>query len=152
MMDLLDDARTLVVLVTVQELTIPTGSPRQGMQLVRAAAVADQSFDLKSILEDSLKAPVKGSEGEAPASSVSPISPAIPEAPSQPPQVAVVLITTDCTCSKSQTSKLYLSIERDLASAIAKTSCQASAAAAKVLWTVYACKQQPQYSAISSAL
>ena len=74
----------------MQELSVPcifTGSPRQGKPLVRAAAVADQSFDLKSILEDSLKAPGNGSEVNAPAPSVSPISPAIPEAPSQPPQV-----------------------------------------------------------------
>ncbi len=53
--------------------------------------MADQNFDLKSILEDSLKAPVKGSEADAPALSVSPISPAIPEAPSQPPQVNLLL-------------------------------------------------------------
>ena len=62
------------------------GSPRQGKPLVRAAAVADQDFDLKTILEDSLKAPVKGSDAAAPAPLVSPVSPAVPEAPSLPPQ------------------------------------------------------------------
>ena len=48
--------------------------------------MADQSFDLKSILEDSLKAHAKGSTGDALTPSVSG-SPTIPEAPSQPPQV-----------------------------------------------------------------
>ena len=54
--------------------------------------MADQGFDLKSILEDSLKTPMKSSKAAAPRPPEAPVSPAIPEAPSQPPQVRVCFI------------------------------------------------------------
>ena len=57
------------------------------MPLVKAAAVTDQSFDFKSILEDSLKTPVNSSKAATPAPSESPVPPAMPEPPLQPPQV-----------------------------------------------------------------
>jgi len=57
------------------------------MPLVKAAAVIDQSFDFKSILEDSLKTPVNSSKAATPAPSESPAPPAMPEPPLQPPQV-----------------------------------------------------------------
>ena len=57
-----------------------------------AADVAAQSFDLKGILEESLKAPLKSSKAAAPGPSPPPVPVPIPEPPSQPPQVHVLLL------------------------------------------------------------
>ena len=54
--------------------------------------MTDQGFDLKSLLEDSLKTPMKSSRAASPSPPEAPVSPAIPEAPSQPQQVRVRLI------------------------------------------------------------
>ena len=64
------------------------GSARRELRVKMAA---EQSFDLKGILEESLKAPLKSSKAAAPGPSPPPVPAPIPEPPSQPPQVHFLL-------------------------------------------------------------
>ena len=66
------------------------GSARREL---RVSTAAEQSFDLKGILEESLKAPMKSSKAAAPGPSPPPVPAPIPEPPSQPPQVHVLLLS-----------------------------------------------------------
>ena len=74
---------------TLHILNDAAGSARRELQVSMAA---EQSFDLKGILEESLKAPMKSSKAAAPGPSPPPVPAPIPEPPSQPPQVHFLLL------------------------------------------------------------
>ena len=67
------------------------GSTPRGPQARMAADADTQSFDLKGILEESLKAPLKSAKAAAPGPSPPPVPAPIPEAPPRPPQVPFLL-------------------------------------------------------------